>query len=96
MDEFVLKLIQQLGISGLSVYLLYRLLDRYLVKFLEHMGKFVEINATQAASIATIAESTGKSLDEQRDVAMALRVMSRQLEQVTGRLKELEALLGHK
>jgi hypothetical protein len=91
MDDLVIKILQTLGVPGLTIWLIYKLLDRYVGQFLGHMTKFVEVNAQQAAAVTAIVASVQEAQSLQKDVGMALRAMSAQLGELIGRVKELEA-----
>jgi hypothetical protein len=88
-DDFLLKLIQQLGVPGLITWLAYKLLDRWVAKFLELGGSYLEVNRMQATSFADMATSVKESRDEQKDVILAVRVLTAKFEENTGWLREM-------
>jgi len=96
MDEFLAKIIPQYGLTGLALYLLYRLLDKYVGMFVAHMGEFVKINAQQAQAIVDVATVVKESRDDQRDTVMAVRVMTQKLEEVVGWVKEIDQKVNSK
>ena len=90
MDEFLLKLIQSLGVPGMTVFLLYKLLDRYFAKAMAEFAAFNQTSAKQAQSMESVATLSQGHREEQRDVAMALRVLSKQMETMSARVKEMD------
>ena len=90
MEDFVVKMVGQLGLPGLALYLAYKLADRYLGQFLGSMGEFVKVNAQQAQAIVDVATVVKESRDDQRDVVMTIRVMADKLDQVIKWVKEID------
>ena len=93
MDDLVLHVVTTLGVPGLTIYLIYKLLDRYAGKLVEHAGNFVAASTKQAeattALIATVQDAGGK----QHDVLLAVRAMSSELSSMKGWLQEVDAKL---
>ena len=89
MDDFLLKLIQQLGVPGLITWLAYKLLDRWVAKFLKLGGSYLEVNRMQASSFAEMATAVKESRDEQKDVILAVRVLTAKFDENTGWLREM-------
>ena len=89
MDDFLIKLISQLGVPGLITFLAYKLLDRWVAKFLELGGSYLEVNRTQATAFAEMAASIRESRDEQKDVILAVRVLTAKFEETTGWMREM-------
>jgi hypothetical protein len=90
MDELVLKVITALGVPGLSIYLAYKLLDRYFAKLVEHFGLFVAATTKQAAATTELVAAVRESGDGQNAVLLAVRSMSAELAALKGWVKEKE------
>ena len=93
MDDFMLKLFAQLGVPGLITFLAYKLLDRWVAKFLELGGAYLEVNRMQATSFAEMATAVKESRDEQKDVILAVRVLTAKFDENTGWLREMNQRL---
>jgi hypothetical protein len=81
MDEMVLRIITSLGVPGLVAFLMYRLADKYL-------GKFLEVHDRQATAITDLAHAVQKSSTESQDVIMAVRVLASKVDDCIGWLSE--------
>jgi hypothetical protein len=92
MDDFVLKIVTTLGVPGLSIYLLYRLMDRYAAKLVEHAGRFVDASIRQSAATTELVAAVRLASTDQRDVLLAVRSMSTELAALKGWVKEAEGM----
>jgi len=90
MNDFILKIVTTLGVPGLSIFLLYRLLDRYAAKLVEHAGRFVDASVRQSAATADLVAAVRLNSTDQRDVLLAVRSMSTELAALKGWVKESE------
>ena len=82
MDEFIIKAINVLGVPGLITFCAYKLLSKWAAAFLE-------VHRAQATAITQLATSVRESSEGQRDVIMAVRVLTAKVEENTGYMKEL-------
>ncbi len=88
-DDFLVKVVLSLGVPGLTLFLSYKLIDKHAAKFIAEFAAFNKATAEQAQSMATVAALSQGHREEQREVAMALRVLSKQMEQMGARVKEI-------
>lgn len=93
MDDLFLKAVTTLGVPGLAIFLLYRLIDRYAARLVEHAGRFVDASIRQAAATSDLIVAIRESSNDQRDVLLAVRAMSREVTDVKGWVKELDTRL---
>lgn len=93
MDDFLLKLVQQLGVAGLVVFLGYKLLDRWVSQILAVAQQHLDATNKQAAAISELASGIKDTRDEQRDVILAVRVLAQKVDEQTGWVKELQDLV---
>jgi len=77
-----LKSLDNAGIAGFLIYLIYRLVDKWAPKFLDAQQKTAE-------AMLTLAGSVKDGQGEQREMAMAIRVLSTEIGDVKGMLREL-------
>lgn len=85
--SIVLKIIQGLGVPGLVTYVIYRLLDKYL-------GRFLSATEMQANAIQELAAAVKESASDQREVVMAVRVLTSKVEESMGWMKEIGQQIG--
>ena len=78
------RIAENIGSSGLLIFVLYRLLDKW-------AGRFLDAQESQAAAMADLANSVKESSGEQRDVLMALRVLATKQEENLQWTKEIAA-----
>lgn len=90
MEELVIHVVTSLGVPGLSIYLLYKLLDRYLSELVIHAGRFVEASIRQSASTADLVAAMRESSTDQREVLLAVRSMSTELTALKGWVRQIE------
>jgi hypothetical protein len=88
-DDFLLKLLNGLGVPGLITFLVYKLFNSWIEKLLELGGRYLEVNRTQATAFAEMAIAVKESRDEQKDVILAVRVLTAKFDENTGWLREM-------
>ncbi len=93
MDELVIKIISTLGVPGLALFLLYKLVDKYGARLVEHAGRFVDASIRQAQATENLIAAVRESSNDQRDVLLAIRAMSREMSEVKGWVREIDGRL---
>ncbi len=93
MEDVIFKLAGQLGAPIVCFYLFYRLIDKYAGQAVEVLKEINTSSIRQSEAISRIAENMTESRNEMKDVGLALRTISAQLNEVLGRVKDVEGKL---
>lgn len=78
----VQRLIESLGMTGLVVVVVWKLVDRW-------AGRFLAVQDKQASAMGELASAVRDNQDEQREVVMAVRVLAGKVDETKGWVKEL-------
>jgi hypothetical protein len=87
------KLAQQFGETGLILFFIYKLIDKWAPRFLEAQTKQTDAMVTQASSIASLATTVQQGQADQREVLIAVRVLAEKIEQQKDYLLMIERSL---
>ena len=84
MSEYSLlgKIIESLGTTGLVIFVVWKLVDKW-------AGKFLDVQNKQAVAMGDLAHSIREGQGEQQDLVLAVRVLASKFEEVRGWVKEL-------
>lgn len=78
-----LKALGSIGVGGLIIWLLYKLVDRWAPQFLA-------AHQQQAKAMTDLAGAVREGREEQRDLVMAVRALAAKIDQQTEHIDELE------
>jgi len=78
-----LRVVENMGGMGILALVLYKLLDKW-------AGKFLEAQQQGAAGLGALAAAVKEGQTDQREVLLAIRVLSRQMEDHMGFLRQIE------
>lgn len=92
-DDFVLKIITSFGVPGLALYLAYRLMDKYMGKVLSHFTEFVAQQTMLAQATKDVADVVKAQRDGDRDMVIAMGVLTRKVDEVVGWVREMDERL---
>jgi hypothetical protein len=81
-SSLLVKILGEFGTTGLLVLVGWRLLDRW-------AGPFLAAQNKQATAIAEMASAVKDGKDDQREVLIAMRVLSAKVEETKGWVKDL-------
>ncbi|KKM81376.1 hypothetical protein LCGC14_1330350 [marine sediment metagenome] len=86
MSEYSLlaKIVESLGTTGLIIFVVWKLVDRW-------AGRFLAVQHKQAEAMGDLAASVREGQGEQREVLMAVRVLAAKMDEMQGWVKELNA-----
>lgn len=81
------RVVENIGSSGLVLFLLYKLLDKWAARFLD-------AQEAQAKSMGELATAVKETSGDQRDLLMAVRVLATKQDETREWVKELLARSG--
>jgi hypothetical protein len=99
MDQMVglIKALENAGIAGLIVYLIYRLVDKWAPKFLAErqeqtkaITQQTEAMSQQATALTQLAETQKVGMERQHETEMAVRALAAQIERQERYLQLIE------
>lgn len=97
MMEYTLlgKIIETLGTTGLIVWVIWKLVDRWAGKFLDVQIKQATAMGAQAVSLGALAEGVRQGQGEDRELLIAVRVLATKVDETKAWVKQLnEVVLG--
>ncbi len=80
------KLAVNLGFSGMLLYVIWKLTDKW-------AGKFLDVQAAQAKAMAELAAAVKENQGEQREVLLAVRVLAVKVDETKGWIRDLDTHL---
>jgi hypothetical protein len=78
----VVQALADLGTSGLMIFVIWRLADKW-------AGKFLAAQEGQAQAMSSLAQAVKDGQGEQREVLLAVRVMATKLDEVKEEIRTL-------
>ncbi len=84
MNEYSLtaKIVESLGITGLIILVIWKLVDRW-------AGKFLEVQMLQAKAMGDLAASVREGQHDQGEILLAVRVLATKIDETKQWVKEL-------
>jgi len=88
MSEYsgLVEIVKTLGISGLIVYVGWKLVDKW-------AGLFLEVQKQQAEAMGALASAVKDGQGEQRELLIAVRVLATKVDETKNWVKELSAYI---
>ena len=79
----IAKLLENMGTTGLIIWTIWKLVDRW-------AGKFLDVQTKQATAMGDLAAAVRESTGEQKELLLAMRVQSTKLDEVKGWMRDLD------
>lgn len=93
MTDPLLRLAENLGIAGMMIYLLYRLVDKWASQAIDLGAKFLNSQEKQAKAIEDLAGSITHGQDEQRELLLAVRVLATKIDGIAALGERLDPVI---
>jgi hypothetical protein len=77
------KIIENLGVTGFVLAIVWKLTDRW-------AGKFLDVQTRQAGAMGDLAAAVRESQGDQKELLLAVRVLAGKVEEQKGWIKELD------
>jgi hypothetical protein len=87
--SLLLRVVENLGVAGLLLFVVYKLADRWAGKFLTSFTEQSKVIVTQTGALVDLATAVRESHSEQRDLVLAVRVLATKVEATRGWVREI-------
>jgi len=77
------KIVESLGITGLMLFVIWKLVDKW-------AGKFLEVQGQQAKGMGDLAAAVREATGDQRELLLAVRVLATKVDEQKAWIKELD------
>jgi hypothetical protein len=85
MSEYTLlgKIVESLGITGLMLFVIWKLVDKW-------AGRFLEVQSQQAKAMGDLAAAVREGQGDSKELLLAVRVLATKIDEQRGWIKELD------
>ncbi len=85
MSEYTLlgKIVESLGITGLMLFVIWKLVDKW-------AGQFLAVQGKQATAMGDLAAAVREATGDQRELLLAVRVLATKVDEQKNWIKELD------
>jgi hypothetical protein len=84
------KVLAGWGPTGLLIFVVYRLLDKWAAPFLRAQQAQAEAMTSQATAMTQLAKAVEEGQGEQREVLLAVRTMASKLDDLRGWMRDID------
>jgi len=82
-NSLFIKIVENLGVTGFVLIIVWKLTDRW-------AGKFLDVQMKQATAMGDLASAVRESQGDQKEILLAIRVMAKEVAEQKEWIKELD------